>query len=306
MNLQSDYQNFAQHWLSCCEVSANPNRPSDSTLSIVFHDLMQYPIDWVIFALTYHRRSNKYSPVVADIIQIIKDHSGQTHVSADEAWAIASESFDENKTVVWTAQIAQARAAAWNAYCEGGMIPARMAFKDAYTRILKTTHTAPVWTACFGSDKADRVQVVEQAVLKNLLPKTQLETLRIEQKPAEVSFLQLVDMSQSKIDKNAAKTNLSHLKSSLFAKDKSSFETELAVLRKNGKEKEADAVLESAKNLSEFEIAGLAKRLKRENDRVAHEALVKEQMQKMKERMTPEQRHELETALQNRVRYQPA
>ena len=297
MQLNNDYQKFAQHWLSCCEASANPNRPSDTTLSIIFHDLMQFPLEWVLFALAHHRRNNRFSPVVADIIQIVKDHSGQNHMLADEAWNLALASFDETKTVVWTKEIAVARAEASSVYAEAGKIQAWKTFKAAYERILKTTHTAPIWELSLGTDKTDRVHAVEQAVLKKQLPVSRLEALKIEHKQPEVDFLQLVYIKLAETDKNAAKANLGVLKGILFAKDKTDFESELAIFRQNGKNNEANEIAESAKNLNDAEIGALATRLKHENNRIAHEKLIKAENEKLKERMTPAQIIEFEEIL---------
>lgn len=294
----SDFQEFQKHWMAACEISANPNRPSNLTLSVVFNDLIEYPIEWVVFALSHHRRTNKFAPVVADILQIIKDHSGQNHPGADEAWALALESFDESKTVIWTQEIAQARAAAWNVYAEAGQIQAWKTFKDVYERILKTTHTPPRWIPCYGSDKQHRITAIENAVLKNLLPAKILEPLKIEHKQPDVSFLQLADMSAQKTDAQAAKAKISSLKALLSAGSKTDFETELALYRQNGKTAAADEIAESAKNMSEEQLAALVRRLKRENEMITHKKLVAAQMEKVRAAMAEEEKAIFEQALQ--------
>lgn len=241
----SDFSQFQQHWLAGCEVAANPHRPSDLSLTIIFNDLLEYPVEWVIFALSHHRRTNKFAPVVADIIDIIKDHSGQKHLSADEAWQLALQSFDETKTVIWTKEIAQARAEATQVYAEAGAIQAWKTFKAAYERILKTTHTPPVMIPCYGSDKQDRVMAVEQAVFKNQLPGKTLEALKIEHKPAAVTFLQLADMSAEK-DKQTPRKRLSDAFNALFQDDKTAFANEVENLRKHGRDKQADEAKKTA------------------------------------------------------------
>lgn len=208
----NDFSEFQKQWLACCQIAANSTRPNDFALSLIFEDLIEYPLEIVTYALRMHRKTDKFAPTPSDIERIIKDNYGLNHPTADEAWAVVLESLDENKTVVWTLQMAEARAIAWNVYEESGLIAARMTFKEAYSRIIKATHTPPRWEVCYGADKNDRLRVVEKAVLKNLLPKSKLESLQIEHKPAEVGFLQLVDMSERKTDKNATKQKLGALK----------------------------------------------------------------------------------------------
>lgn len=238
----NDFQEFQKHWLACCQVAANSNRPNDFALNLIFEDLIEYPLEIVIYALRMHRKTDKFAPTVSDIERIIKDNYGLNHPTADEAWAVVLESLDENKTVVWTQQMAEARAIAWNVYEESGLIAARMTFKEAYSRILKATHTPPRWDVCFGADKNDRIRVVEKAVLKNLLPKSRLESLQIEHKPAEVNFLQLVDMSGSKFDKNAAKQKLEALKRVFSSANASDYDPrkEAEQLRKDFETRKAD------------------------------------------------------------------
>ena len=101
---------------------------------------------------------------------------------ADEAWALALQARDESLTVIWTNEIEQAWAAAGVMIKGKDQVGARMAFKQAYDRIVQDAraqlkHPAPVITV--GQDKGHRYRVVMEALQANRIPvemaKTALE-----------------------------------------------------------------------------------------------------------------------------------
>jgi hypothetical protein len=104
---------------------------------------------------------------VADVIDRIASVGG--HPSANEAWGLALASHDESETVVWTEQIAEAAGIAQPVLDAGDEIGARMAFKDAYDRILRERQEAPRWFASLGSDPGRRTAAINKAVRAGLL-----------------------------------------------------------------------------------------------------------------------------------------
>jgi hypothetical protein len=209
----NDLKTFGELWLASWQLSGNNRIPNDMAISLAFDDLSMYQLEHVKYALQLHRKNSKFPPTVADVVEIINDYCGYKHISAEEAWAIALISFDENSTVVWTEQIAQARAIAAPVFYEGDKVAARMTFKDAYSRIVKVVQTPPVWSVCQGFDKEHRAIAVEQAaklgrVSTQIAAKYQLE-------PPTVNFLQLVDMSAAKNPQSDLKTKLESLRAAL-------------------------------------------------------------------------------------------
>jgi hypothetical protein len=94
----------------------------------------------------------------------------------NEAWAIALTSRDEAETVVWTSEMAEAFDLAKPLLAIRDEVGARMAFKDAYKRLVseaRACNRLAAWAVSAGWD-ADRHQLaVQQAVRTGLLPAPQ-------------------------------------------------------------------------------------------------------------------------------------
>ena len=76
---------------------------SEAALLVFEADLSDYPEDQVLSALTRCRRELRGRLTVADVAERIASSVG--HPTANEAWAMALKSYDEDETVVWTEQI---------------------------------------------------------------------------------------------------------------------------------------------------------------------------------------------------------
>jgi hypothetical protein len=90
----------------------------------------------------------------------------------NEAWAIAITSQDERETVVWTGEMAEAFNLARPLLTIGDEIGARMAFKDAYKRLVEDARAVnrPVtWSVSAGWDMSRRQIAVERATVAGLL-----------------------------------------------------------------------------------------------------------------------------------------
>lgn len=144
-------------------------------------------------AFNAHVRRSKFFPAIAEIIELIPSAASYRHIGPDEAWTIALAAMDEFETVVWTKEIAEAKAIAQDVYDAGDKIAARMAFKSAYERIVQSAGR-PVWFVTEGFDADRRAAVAQQAVERGLLPAETLQRYRLSA-PASVSFAQLVDMA---------------------------------------------------------------------------------------------------------------
>lgn len=85
------------------------------------------------------------------------------HLSSDEAWAIFPK--DEYTTAVVTAEMREAMLTAYPLLNDGDKIGARMAFKQAYERLVsEACGKQPVWEITLGFDKAGRYDAVLKGV----------------------------------------------------------------------------------------------------------------------------------------------
>jgi len=91
----------------------------------------------------------------------------------EEAWAIALAASDESRTVVWTGEMAYAWGICWEVFKAGDQVGARMAFKEAYARIVAEARKQRVrasWNVSEGWDAEQRTKAIEHAVALGQLP----------------------------------------------------------------------------------------------------------------------------------------
>ena len=167
----NDFQQFQQEWSAAVECSANGKVLSENAMGMIFEDLEPYSLHTVKKALAHHRTVCKFAPTLADIIAIINPviHS-QQHIGADEAWAIAKTGMNDRNSLVATKEIIAAIAVAYEVYSQRDENPARMAFRDAYNRIIRTTADPPKWFLSRGDDRLQTFNVVQEAIQLGRLP----------------------------------------------------------------------------------------------------------------------------------------
>jgi len=159
-----DYREFSRNWLAVAS-ALKGDTPNDAGIEFAFHTLSPYPLEQISAALLEYARRSVYTPTPHDIIAIVQHSDG--HPEPDEAWNIALQAMDENATVIWTQQIAEAKTAADPIYAEGDRVGARMAFKAAYESNLRDARDrgkAARWSITPGHDREERRQKVEQAL----------------------------------------------------------------------------------------------------------------------------------------------
>jgi hypothetical protein len=116
-------------------------------------------------------------PKPADIIAIVE--KAHHRLSADEAWAIALESFDESATVCVTEEMLEALGAAQAVWEYGDKVGARMAFKGAYERITSERRNqgiAPQWQLSLGWDQERRTAAAQEALRLGRMPLEDVQT----------------------------------------------------------------------------------------------------------------------------------
>lgn len=136
--------------------------------------LKAYDFAAVSAALSRHVQdpdAGRFAPKPADVIRAMgitaTPPPSDGRLGADEAWSIAIVCSDESATVVWTEEIAQAFGIASPILDLGDKVGARMAFRDAYDRLVLQARDrgAPcVWSVSLGSDANGRAAAITAAV----------------------------------------------------------------------------------------------------------------------------------------------
>ncbi len=132
---------------------------------MIARDLASYPIELGDKALEKCRRQVSGRLTLALIVQRIDDG----HLGVEEAWALCPRSEDE--TVIWTDEISEAFGVA-RLMLEDDAVAARMAFKEAYARLLSEAREArrmATWKVSLGA-RSTRCPALKHAVELGLLP----------------------------------------------------------------------------------------------------------------------------------------
>lgn len=135
---------------------------SKPTKKIWWNILLAYEFKDVANAFADHLRTNKFAPTPADIVDCIDRMYPDGRPGADEAWAMYPH--DELASAVVTEEMHQAMYFASDIQDQ---VAARMAFKEAYTRIVSTNKRAgiaPQWVATLGHEVDGRAPALAEAV----------------------------------------------------------------------------------------------------------------------------------------------
>ncbi|MHB1175459.1 MAG: hypothetical protein ACYCZJ_10090 [Sulfuriferula sp.] len=160
---------------AAAEVMGQEVRPAG--LLAMSDELMAYPLELSRAALIRVRRECRRL-TLADILERIETADGRP--LADEAWATAILAMEESETFIWTLETQQAFAVARPLVEINDRVGARMAFRDAYARLVQAAraHHVPVtWSPSLGWDVERRREVLEIAVANGRLPATHAQGL---------------------------------------------------------------------------------------------------------------------------------
>lgn len=185
---EADFAEFSQMLDAVCGLlSRGAYTPTAPNTALWFRVLSAYDVPSVRAGFDAHVRDPKqgrFVPTPADIIgKIVGAAANDGRPGPDEAWSIALRGADEFDTVVWTAEMAQAWAACKPVFDEGDKIGARMAFREAYARLVEQARRErrPVaWEASLGFDPQRREVAVMTAIEAGRLLSAPADVLRVE------------------------------------------------------------------------------------------------------------------------------
>jgi len=143
---------------------------SKPALNVLLDDLSEYGEQDVLRALAKCRKEVKGRLTLSEILARIE--TDDDWPSANEAWSIVCAGSDEWATVVSNDAIGEAWSVAGPILYSGDDIGARLAFRDAYERIVKKAREQkrkPKWFASLGADPAGRKHALELAVRQGRL-----------------------------------------------------------------------------------------------------------------------------------------
>lgn len=193
---------------------------SPTAAAILAKDLSTYPAEKILEALEVTRKGSARFSAKA-IFDAIEKLSPDGRPGADEAWAMIPR--DEYTSVVMTEEMAEAYGIALPLLNEGDQVAARMAFKEAYARIVESHRQAGVqvkWFPSLGRDPEMRVTALETAArlgrigydhAASSLPPVQSATLLECHQPA-------LAIEDKRCSPEVAKENLAKIHAMLAAK----------------------------------------------------------------------------------------
>lgn len=127
-------------------------------------DLEGFPDSAIVAALTRCRKEVKGFLTIADVVSRIDDG----RPGAEQAWAMIPQ--DDTTSVVWSQEMASAFGVAQPLLEMGDKIGARMAFKEAYAKLVsdaRDQRQPAKWSPSFGDDKNGRQGALIEAVRHN-------------------------------------------------------------------------------------------------------------------------------------------
>jgi len=134
---------------------------TEPAAKLFVEDISTYPEHQVLGALRRCRREVRGILTVQDVVSRLEDG----RLGAEEAWAMLPKT--EADSVVWTAEMAEALRSCQDLLDDGDRVAARMAFKQAYDRLVAAARDAgrPAdWQVSLGHDPRGREQALREAV----------------------------------------------------------------------------------------------------------------------------------------------
>lgn len=182
---EPDFAEFSKLLDAVCSLlSRGTYVPNATNTALWFRSLQAHELAVVRAAFDAHVKDpqrGRFVPTPADLIAQIEGlASNDGRPGAEEAWALALHARDEADTVVWTAEMAEAWSVARSVFDLGDEVGARMAFREAYTRLVedaRRAHMPAAWSVSLGFDLERRALAITAAVRAGRLPQEELLAL---------------------------------------------------------------------------------------------------------------------------------
>lgn len=174
--LERDFEPFCSMLQDVWGFYPTAKQPSTGQMAMFFRAVGDHSIAQVRSGFDGHMRDpqrGRFAPLPSDVIAQIEGQAAKDmRPGPEEAWAIALTAADEAGTVVWTEEIAQAWGVARTVYAQGDDVGARMAFREAYNRLVAQARSHGVkamWSASIGVDPERRDAALHRAHVAGLL-----------------------------------------------------------------------------------------------------------------------------------------
>lgn len=142
-----------------------------------FKAMFEFSLEEFAYGMNAHIKDpdrGRFLPMPADIIgPILARRKADGRPGGDEAWALAVASTDEDKTIVWTEEMANAWGVARVVYRTGDKVGARKSFLEAYARLVDEARSEgrpTVWAVSEGHNPQERAIAIRAAVEAGRLP----------------------------------------------------------------------------------------------------------------------------------------
>lgn len=213
MNLSSDPKiQLAQALVATAE--ALGQTLSVSAAKLMAGDLIdEASTEEIALALRDCRRTLTGRLTVAAVVERLA--GPDSFPTPNEAWAIALDSGDESKTAFITDEINRALLVARPVLDAGDKIGARMAFMDAYKRLVdgaRRLGKKAEWQLSLGWDAESRQQVIEQAAIDGRITQSEEQRLIAQHCAKPIDAGKLLENSASTADAETAIKHLDELK----------------------------------------------------------------------------------------------
>jgi len=219
---KTEFDAFSELLDGCYALLGRDKTLNGPAKAMFFRSLGAYALEAVRAGLDAHIKDPKrgrFPPTPADVIEQIEGLiADDGRPGAEEAWAMCCRASDESETVVWSAEMSLAFATAQALMQEGDSIGARMAFKEAYSRMVDDARRErrPVsWSVSLGHDASKRHAALVSAEARGYLGSD--DVLRIAPPtttPHETAAL-LIENANKGPDKETIRERIATLKAML-------------------------------------------------------------------------------------------
>jgi hypothetical protein len=217
--LDSDKKEFAS--IVSATLKTYRIEPDADVLRLWWGVLKRFSIDQVRNGFNAYIGSKDAKFIVpANIVEAIEKNEPDGRLGAEEAWAVYPH--DEASSAVITNEMAEAMQSAQELLSYGDRIGARMAFKEAYNRIVernKLNGISPRWFASLGHSKEGREMALKDAVIKGRISQDHATSLLPSQIPntvvnaiQEVKFLTAKDAEFTDDEREKARKKMAEIK----------------------------------------------------------------------------------------------